>query len=123
MNLYDEVYNMKCIKRFLKKIKRTREENREEIDYFILQNMMKNDHTVILIDVRSKQEFSEGHLLGAINIPLNEFKQTINQLNQNKKQTIIVYCQMGGRSSKAINLLKKMGYTNIYQLKGGLDAI
>ena len=77
----------------------------------------------ILIDVRSKQEYQEGHLQGAINIPEFELKNRVQREIPKKNQLIIVYCQYGSRSRKAYMLMKKLGYTNIYNLYGGLDMI
>lgn len=101
----------------------TRGINVIEIDYNTIQDMIKNDSNIILLDVRTIQEFKEGHLLGALNLPLGELKNKVSLLIPNHGQTIIVYCQMGGRSKKATNILNKMGYTNVYNLKGGLDSI
>ena len=113
------------IKTILKKLTRglTREINATQIDYATLQNMIRNESNTILLDVRSIQEFNEGHLLGALNLPLGELKNKVSLLIPNHGQTIIVYCQMGGRSKKATNILNKMGYTNVYNLEGGLDSI
>lgn len=113
------------IKGILKKLTRglTREINPIEIDYATLQDIIRNDSNTILLDVRSTQEFNEGHLLGALNLPLGELKNKVSLLISNRGQTIIVYCQMGGRSRKATTILTKMGYTNVYNLKGGLDSI
>ena len=113
------------IKRILKKMRKnlTRGIGVTEIDYNTLQDMIRNDSSVILLDVRSRQEFKEGHLLGALNLPLGELKNKVSLLISNRGQTIIVYCKIGSRSLKAANMLNKMGYTNVYQLKGGLDSI
>lgn len=88
----------------------------EEVKNKILQG-------AILIDVRSKQEYMEGHLQGAINIPDFELKNRAQREIPKKNQLIIVYCQYGGRSRNAYMLMKKLGYTNIYNLYGGLDMI
>ena len=116
---------MRSLNKILKKIRfnLTRGCNCIEIDYYTLQQMIREDNKAILLDVRSVQEFKEGHLLGAINIPLGELKNKANLLIPNHGQKVIVYCQMGGRSKKAINLLYKLGYNNLYQLNGGLEAI
>lgn len=116
---------MKIIDKMYKKLKQsfTRGINENEIDYYTLQKKVKENSSTILLDVRSNKEFNEGHLLGAINIPLAELNNRANLLMPNKGQTIIIYCQMGGRSKKALKLLQKMGYTNLYQLAGGLDLI
>ncbi len=76
-----------------------------------------------LLDVRSNQEYKEGHLQGAINIPDYELKNRIQREIPKKNQSIVIYCQYGGRSRSAYNMMKKMGYTNVYNLSGGLDMI
>ena len=113
------------ILRFFRNIRTnlTRGCNCTKIDYYTLQQMIREDSNVIVLDVRSVQEFKEGHLLGAMNIPLGDLKNKANLLIPNHGQAIITYCQWGGRSEKAANVLRRMGYTNIYQLNGGLDGI
>ena len=73
----------------------------------------------ILIDVRSPQEYREGHIDGAILIPEYEMKKKVENILSDKKKTIIVYCSSGGRSKKAQKLLKKLGYQNVYNLYEG----
>lgn len=77
----------------------------------------------VLLDVRTKQEFLEGHLNGAILIPYYELSRKIGNIIQNKDQSIIVYCQNGGRSKKAYEILNKLGYKNVYNLRGGIEEI
>lgn len=77
----------------------------------------------ILLDVRSVQEYREGHLQGAINIPDFEIVNRIQKEIPKKNQLIVAYCQYGGRSRNAMMLMKKIGYTNVYNLYGGLDII
>lgn len=76
-----------------------------------------------LIDVRSRQEYAENHFDGAINIPLDEIEKSIKKVAPDKNRTVLLYCQYGSRSKKAQNILKKLGYTNVYNLKDGLDGI
>lgn len=77
----------------------------------------------IVVDVRSKQEYKEGHIQGAINIPEFELINRIQAEIPKKNQLIILYCQYGGRSRNAYNMMKKIGYTNIYNLYGGLEMM
>lgn len=77
----------------------------------------------ILIDVRSNQEYREGHLQGAINIPDFEIKSRVEREIPKKNQLIVLYCQYGGRSKNVSLIMKKMGYTNVYNLYGGLDLL
>ena len=77
----------------------------------------------VWIDVRSKMEYEEGHLPGAISFPLQEINQ-ISLPNWINKDTIIFcYCQSGNRSRKASKLLQEEGYANVYNIRGGLNAI
>lgn len=95
----------------------------DQISYIEARKMMQEDSLVILLDVRSKQEYNEYHLDGAVCIPTYELTNEISDLTINKEQTIICYCQSGARSRKAINLLRKMGYENLYEIKGGIDNL
>ena len=88
-----------------------------------IKEIMKNNENAILVDVRSRQEYLEGHLNCSVNIPLYELEQCCERTLKDKEAIIIVYCQYGARSKKAIMLLKRHGYRNLYHLKGGLDAI
>jgi rhodanese-related sulfurtransferase len=88
----------------------------EELKNKILQG-------AIIIDVRSNQEYREGHINGAINIPEFEIENKILKEIPKKNQLIVLYCQYGGRSRNAIQIMKKMGYTNLYNLYGGLDML
>lgn len=94
----------------------------KEISYKELKKMMGKENNIILLDVRSKQEFNEGHLEGAINIPLYDLETEIGRL-PNKEEKIIVYCASGNRSRQAKEKLEKLGYENVYNLKNGLDGI
>ena len=91
-----------------------------EINFTKLKDMAAKG--AVLIDVRSPQEYNEGHLPGAINIPEYEIRRVKNEMPKLNQQ-IVVYCQYGGRSRDAYNMLKKMVYTNVYSLKGGLEMI
>ena len=108
----------------LERIKRifNRHINEKEINYKTLQEMLKKENTV-LIDVRSHQEYEEGHLIGAILLPLYTIEKEIVKFVQNKQTTIIVYCASGIRSKEAQEILEMLGYENVYSLKGGLNSI
>ncbi|GAB3052094.1 rhodanese-like domain-containing protein [Virgibacillus ainsalahensis] len=70
-----------------------------------------------LIDVREPQEFDKGHILGARNIPVSQMRQRLVEIRKDKP--VYLYCQSGARSSRAAQLLRKKGYTDLNQLKGG----
>ena len=75
----------------------------------------------ILIDVRSPQEYNEGHINGAICIPEYDISRSAESVLKDKNETIIVYCSSGYRSKRAQERLKKMGYKNVYNLYGGIE--
>ena len=70
----------------------------------------------VIIDVRTAQEFASGYIDGAINIPVDN----ISSIDYEKDTVIILYCASGMRSSNAAKALIDLGYTNIYNLDGGL---
>ena len=77
----------------------------------------------VLIDVRTPQEYAEGHLDNAVNINWYD-EDFINQFKTiEKDKTIYVYCKKGGRSSSAAELLTSSGYNNVIDLLGGYDAL
>ena len=82
-----------------------------------LKNMMLEG--AIVIDIRSPQEFDEGHINGSINIPDYEIIKRIS--NYDKNQIIIVYCGPGIRSKNVQRKLQKMGYINSYNLYKGTE--
>lgn len=92
------------------------------VSYIQAKEIMREEQKVILLDVRSKQEHEEYHLEGDMCVPLYELGK-IEQVIPDKNVIIIAYCQSGARSRRALNILNKMGYTNLYQIKGGIDEI
>lgn len=81
----------------------------------------KQQNGAIIIDVRSVQEYDEGHLNYAKNVPDYKINNNIVNIIQNKNQEIVLYCESGTRSKKAYKKLTKYGYTNVYNLYGGLE--
>ena len=75
----------------------------------------------ILIDVRSPQEFDEGHLFDAICVPEYELTLKIRMMIPNMDEVLILYCGTGHRSERAKQRLRKMGYANVYNLRNGLE--
>lgn len=73
-----------------------------------------------IVDVRTFGEFSEGHYPGAINIPLNELPQRLEEIKEMKKP-IVAYCRSGARSGMAVSLLKQSGLNEVYNGGGLFD--
>jgi rhodanese-related sulfurtransferase len=80
-----------------------------------------NREDALVVDVRDPGEYGAGHILGAKNVPLSRLSD--GELTKRKDRPVIVYCDGGGeRSSKAIAVLKKQGFTRVANLTGGLRA-
>lgn len=101
----------------LKRKQRSMEKNDINIEEL---EILRNKGAVIL-DVRSPQEYEEGHIDGAVLIPEYELGKKYNKELQNKSAVIVIYCSSGLRSKKAQIYLEKRGYTNVYNLYNGLE--
>ena len=83
--------------------------------------MMKDEKNYIILDVRRPDEYAEGHIPGAINVPNEEIgTANISEL-PDKSQLILVYCRSGRRSKIASEELVKLGYTNVKEFGGIID--
>lgn len=71
----------------------------------------------VLLDVRTKEEYAQGHIKGSINIPLQEIEKA-QQTVENKELPLFVYCRSGSRSAQAVKALKMMGYENARNIGG-----
>lgn len=86
----------------------------ETIDSNVAMDLIENN--AVVIDVRTADEYSTGHIDGSINIPVDN----ISSVDYDKDTVIIVYCASGMRSANAAETLINAGYTNVYNLDGGL---
>jgi phage shock protein E len=73
-----------------------------------------------IVDVRTPGEFLDGHYPGAVNIPLNELPQRLDEFKQ-MKTPIVAYCRSGARSGMAVSLLKQNGLNEVYNGGGLFD--
>jgi len=81
-----------------------------------------NDDRTILIDVREPNEFASGHIENAKHIPYGRLEEKIYELEPHQESPIIVVCQTGTRSQPACKKLTQRGFTQIYEMKGGMLA-
>lgn len=74
----------------------------------------------VILDVRTPEEFSDGHIEDAINIDFNsqDFRDNINRLDRSK--TYLVYCRTANRSRGAVNIMEELEFTQIYHILGGI---
>lgn len=77
----------------------------------------------VWIDVRTPEEFSQGHLRNAFNIPVNEITAKIKQVSPDKNAPVNLYCRSGRRAEAALKALKKEGYTNVTNHGGYEDLL
>lgn len=82
------------------------------------KNNLEADKSIVLLDVRSKMEYAEGHIEGAINVPVTELEYEIEDIIPDKDQTIYLYCRSGVRTIMAGDVLLNLGYTSIYDMGG-----
>jgi phage shock protein E len=76
----------------------------------------------LLVDVRSEEEFAQGHLDGAVNIEWDKTETLIAAIGSDKQRKVVFYCRSGNRAGKSMTQLEKHGYTNIYNATG-LEAL
>ncbi|MAB49203.1 MAG: rhodanese [Flavobacteriaceae bacterium] len=109
------IFSQESLSELLKKY------NNESIPYISVQELAMQKTDAILLDTRELKEYEVSHLKDALYVGYDEFnlKNTTKQLN-NKDQMIVVYCSLGVRSEDIAEQLKKEGYTNVYNLFGGI---
>ena len=83
---------------------------------------MINHEEAVVLDVRSMAEFKDGHIVNAVNIPLNSLGTNLKQLEKYRSRPIVAVCRSGSRSGSACSLLRKHGFENVKNLRGGMLA-
>lgn len=84
-----------------------------------LVGMMNKDEAVV-VDIRDRKDFGEGHITGAIHIPLSGIKSRASELDKFKDKQIVVVDKMGQHSAMAVKQLNAQGLTNVARLNGGI---
>ena len=85
------------------------------------KEIMDSQEGYVILDVRTQEEFDQGHIPGAILIPDYEIEEKAENVLKDKDQLILVYCRSGRRSKLAAEDLQKLGYTNIKEFGGIID--
>ena len=93
----------------------------EQITPAEAKGIMDSEHNYIILDVRTEEEFAEGHIVGAILIPDYEITEKAESVLTDKDQQILVYCRSGRRSKNAANQLAELGYSNVKEFGGIID--
>ena len=85
------------------------------------KRIMDNEEGYIILDVRTQEEYNEGHIPGATQISHEEIAEKAEKVLTDKDQLILVYCRSGRRSKLAAEALVELGYTNIKEFGGIID--
>lgn len=86
---------------------------------------LEQNKDIILLDVRTKEEYEEKHIPNSILIPVDEINKNNDKIAnkiKNKESKIFVYCRVGRRSKIAAEKLANLGYKNVYNIEGGITS-
>ena len=98
-----------------------KEENKANIQYVSMneiKTIMEENENYIILDVRTIEEYNEGHIPNAICIPNETIDESIIEQLPDKEQLILIYCRSGNRSKQATQKLQNLGYTNLIEFGG-----
>ncbi|MBA7649849.1 Thiosulfate sulfurtransferase GlpE [subsurface metagenome] len=89
---------------------------------FTLIQENQNNPDFVILDVRTPEEFADGHIENTINIDFysDTFQDELDNLDKNK--TYLIYCRSGGRSGKALNIMAELNFKEVYNVSGGVIA-
>lgn len=93
-----------------------------EIDVDKAHDKLTQQTNIQIIDVREPDEYAQGHLNNAINIPRGLLEFKIDEIIDDKKTPVMVYCKTGGRAALSAQALALLGYAQVESLAGGFDA-
>jgi len=86
-----------------------------------VKSMMEENEDFTLVDVRTQAEYDEGHIPGSVLIPVDELEERAGGILADKDAKIVIYCRTGNRTKTAGEILKRLGYRNLYDLGGIVD--
>jgi len=84
--------------------------------------LMNNNSDAVVLDIRSADEFSKGHINRALNIPLADLKSNTDKLDKYRGHPVLIYCNSGSTSMRAGKILQDKGFDNINSLAGGVSG-
>ena len=85
------------------------------------KKLINDEEVTLILDVRNEDEFAEGHLKNAIQIPVKELKENLSDIEKFKDELVLVYCRSGKRSAEAVDILKENGFKNLVHMKDGIS--
>lgn len=89
-------------------------------EFYKMVEESKNNKNIVIIDLRTENEYNNGHIENAINIDFYNLSLTdiLNKLNKDK--TYLIYCRSGNRSGKTLPIMKDLGFKKVYNMEGGI---
>ena len=81
-----------------------------------------NHQDALVVDVRPAADFHKGHIINAVNLPINGFSNQISTLSKHRDKPVIITCRSGSQSQAACTQLRKQGFEKVFNLRGGLLA-
>ena len=82
---------------------------------------MINRENALILDIREKKEFTQGHIAGAYNLPASVFDKKVSEIDRHKARPVVVVCKMGTSAGAIAKTLKKRGFENVVRLAGGMS--
>ena len=99
----------------------TKEPNIQYVSMSDIEKIMNENENYIILDVRTIEEYNDGHIPGAICIPNETIDENVVSKLPDKEQLILIYCRSGNRSKQATKKLKDLGYLNLIEFGGIID--
>ena len=84
------------------------------------RSLIEDKPDLVILDVRTASEYEEGHIEGAVNIPVQELSARLDELS--REDELLVYCRTGNRSAQAVDILQDVGFTKIYHMNAGITG-
>ena len=97
-----------------------RSDNYGDVSVNAAWDLIQNEPEMVILDVRTPSEYEDAHIEGAINIPVEEIVDRLNELSAD--DVILVYCRTGNRSGTAVGIMEENGFSKIYHMHEGIST-
>lgn len=91
-----------------------------DISQAALMQRIEAGHEQLILDVRSPEEYAEGHVPGAINIPHDQLNSRVAEIGSHKNKEVVLYCRSGKRAAMAADILHSAGFSKLLHLEGDM---
>jgi len=90
------------------------------VSVYEARSLIQGHRDLVVLDVRTASEYGEGHIEGALNIPVQELEGRLGELDTGSE--FLVYCRSGSRSSSAVQVMRANGFDKVYHMSAGIAA-